>query len=98
MPEIKAVQAIVSNPNPREPAGRVTVGYYVLQDGLLTMTDSKGEPVRSRSGDKYEQRVEEGDNVTLIAQRFTMRIYRSRTGNDTAGFNRPLNYSRPGWA
>ena len=62
------------------------------------MTDSKGAPVRSYGGDKYEQKVAESDYVTLIAQRLTMKIYLSRSGNDMAGFNRPMNYRplRPG--
>jgi hypothetical protein len=92
MPEVKQVAAILANPGPHDPTGRVTIGYYVLTDDVLTMTDSKGAPVRSRGGDKYEQKIKEGDNVTLIAQRLTMKIYRSRTGNDVAGFNRPLVY------
>jgi hypothetical protein len=96
MHEIKSVQAIVSNPSPSDPAGRVTVGYYVLRNGLLTMTDSKGAPVRSHGGDKYEQKTGEGDNVPLIAQRLTMKIYRARNGNDMAGFNRPLSYPAAG--
>ena len=90
MPTIESVQAIVSNPNDREPQGRTTLGYYILKDGVLTMTDSKGAPVRSHKGDKYEQKVEESDNVTLIAQRLTMKIHLSRLGSDT-GFNRPMN-------
>jgi hypothetical protein len=98
MPDLKSVQAPVSNPSEREPTGRVTIGYYVLQDGLLTMTDSKGVPARSHGGDKYEQKIGEGDNVTLIAQRLTMKIYRARNGNDMAGFNRPLNYPPLGLA
>jgi len=76
--EVHSVQAIVSNPSPREPNGRTTIGYYILKDGVLTMTDSKGAPVRSYGGDRYEQKVAaESDNVTLIAQRLTM--------------NRPMN-------
>jgi hypothetical protein len=53
------------------------------------MTDSKGAPVRSHGGDKYEQKIG-GDNVTLIAQRLTMKIYRVVRGGDAVGFNRPL--------
>ena len=98
MHEIKSVQAIISNPNPREPAGRVTVGYYILRDGLLTMTDSTGAPVRSQSGEKYVQRIEDGDVVPLIAERLTLRIYRARNGGDMAEFNRPLNLpASQGW-
>ena len=96
--EIKSVQAIVSNPSPREPNGRVTVGYYVMKDGLLTMTDSKGAPVRSYGGDKYEKKIEEDDIVKLIAQRLTMKIHLARVGNEMANFNRPLNYPKNGVA
>ena len=62
--EFKSVQAIVSNPSPRKPDG-----LYVLKDGVLTMTDSKGAPVRSYGGDQYKPKSSEGDYVTLIAQR-----------------------------
>ena len=97
MHEIKAVQAIVSNPSPAERTGRVTVGYYFVKDGLLTMTDSKGTPVRSSGGNKYEQKIGEDDNVPLIAERLTMKIYRSRNGNEMAGFNGPLVYPTRGF-
>jgi hypothetical protein len=63
----------------------------IVSNRVLTMTDSKGAPVRSYGGDKYKQKVAEGDNVTLIAQRLTMKIHLSRSGNDMAGFNRPMN-------
>ena len=69
-----------------------------MKDGVLTMTDSKGAPVRSYGGDKYEQKVAEGDNVMLIAQRLTMKIHLSRSGNDMASFNRPLVYPKIGLA
>ena len=50
------------------------------------MTDSTGARARDRNGARYEQKIGEGDNVTLIAQRLTMKIYRARNGNDMAGF------------
>ena len=65
---------------------------------MLTMTNSKGAPVRSYGGDKYEQKVAEGDNVMLIAQRLTMKIHLSRSGSDMASFNRPLVYPKIGLA
>jgi hypothetical protein len=34
------------------------------------------------AGDRYGQRLEEGDNATLIALRLTMQIYRSRAGKE----------------
>ncbi len=34
----QVARIFISNLSEREPTGRTTVGYYVLQDGLLTMT------------------------------------------------------------
>jgi hypothetical protein len=37
--------------------GQVTIGYYTLADGILTMTDSKGAPVRNtNTGEKIPDR------------------------------------------
>lgn len=55
--------------------------------------DRDGQQGRASSnhrGEKYEQKIEDGDNVCLIARRLTMQIYRSRNG-DMTSFNRPLN-------
>ena len=53
MPDVHQVTAIIANPDPRDPSdmGRVTIGYYVLDGSLLTMTDGEGTPVRGRSGE-----------------------------------------------
>ncbi len=45
----------------------------------------------------FQQKVEDGDNVRLIAQRLTMKIHLSRVGNGMANFNRPLPQRSPGW-
>jgi hypothetical protein len=41
MPEVHKVTAIVSNPTRAGDNGRVTLGFYTLADGLLTMTDGE---------------------------------------------------------
>ena len=58
MREIKQVAASLSNRSTSQPAGRVTVGYYVLEDGLLTMTDGEGEPIRGRDGLKITHKLQ----------------------------------------
>ena len=96
MPDVKQVTAIVSNPSPFDPThtGRVTVGYYVLDGDLLTMTDGEGTPVRGRSGEKITHKLQAGEIPQLIAERLTMKIYRMVRGDGMAGFNRPLSYPR----
>ena len=52
MPEVRCVVAVVSNPITEDDPGRATYGYYILEDGLLTMTDGNGAPVRNTFGEK----------------------------------------------
>ena len=63
MPDVKQVTAIVSNPSPLDPSdtGRVTVGYYIMEDDLLTMTDGDGKPFRGRSGEKVTHKLQAGE-------------------------------------
>jgi hypothetical protein len=94
MSVVKSVAVHVSSPSPADPAGRATVGFYVLEGDVLTMTDGDGKPVRRRySGEVYKQKLAEGDDPSVIAKRLTLSIWRSNTGGDASGgFNRRLNY------
>ena len=88
MPEIKQVNAIQANPSPSDPNGRVTAGHYILEDGLLTMVDADGKPLRGTGGEKIVHRMQDGENPDSIACRLTLMLY--RRADD--GFNRPLNF------
>jgi hypothetical protein len=100
MPEIKEASAIVANPVTRGDTGRATVGFYTVSDGILTMTDGDGKPVRRRhSGDVYRHELKDGDDPVAIAKRLTLAIWRSNTGGDASGgFNRRLHYPDIGLA
>ena len=90
MRSVNQVTVIVANPNPDDPTdtGRVTLGYYVLDD-RLTMTDGEGMPFRGRSGDRVMHKMLPGEDPTVIAKRLTMRIYGMVRGDGT-DFNRRL--------
>ena len=92
MPEVKQVIASVSNPIAPDDPGRVTIGYYVQNDSVLTMTDGNGDPVSSAGGDKESYRLQDGDNADFIAKRLAAKIHRRLRKNEN-GFNRPLVYS-----
>jgi hypothetical protein len=100
MSEVRSVAVSVSSPNPADPAGRATVGYYIVQDGVLTMTDGEGKPVRRRySGEVYKKKLAADDDPSVIAKRLTLTIWRSNTGGDASGgFNRALIYQPLGLA
>jgi hypothetical protein len=98
------LEAIVRNPNPSNPGdqGQVTTGYYTLVDGILTMTNSEGIPVRGlNGGDKVTHKIEAGEDPRAVAGRLTLKIYRMLRGEGAgavAGFNRPLGYPVSGVA
>ena len=98
MPDVKQVTAIVSNPSSLDPTdtGRVTIGYYVLEGNLLTMTDGEGKPFRGTSGERVTQKIQAGEDPSIVAKRLTMRIYRMVRGDGMAGFNRPILYPSSG--
>ena len=101
MLEVHSVYATVRQPRDGD-TGQVTHGYYTLADGVLTMTDSKGVPVRkTQSGDKYIHKMKDGDDARAIASRLTLEIYhmlRGETAATATGFNRPINYQPSGVA
>jgi hypothetical protein len=103
MPEAHSVYATVRNPKPgTDDTGQVTTGYYVLVDGVLTMTDSTGAAVRdSHTGEAYTHKIQLGDDAGAIARRLTMEIYRmlrGETAPSVSGFGRAIDYPRSGVA
>ena len=91
MSEVKSVTAIISHPSPRDPhdMGRCTVGYYIVEGNLLTMTYGDAKPFHGRSGERITPKLQ---YPTVIAKRLTMQIHRASRGDGMADFNRPLNY------
>lgn len=100
MSNVKSVTAIISNPSPHDPTdrGRCTVGYYVVEGNLLTMTYGDGKPFHGRGGEKITHRLQAGDDPTVIAKRLTLQIHRASRGDGMGGFNRPINYRPLGLA
>jgi hypothetical protein len=92
------VYAIVSNPRDRDDAGRVTTGFYKLKDGVLTMCDGDGVPVRHGSnGELITHRLARGEDAKAVAKRLTLRIFTMANGDAMGGFHRPIHYPKLGW-
>jgi hypothetical protein len=99
MPEVHHVYGTVRNPM-GDDLGQVTNGYYMLVDGVLTMTDRAGVPIRGmNNGEKFQHKLAAGDDTAAVARRLTMRIYRMLRGGDAAvSFNRKIVYPTAGIA
>jgi hypothetical protein len=96
MPEsskIKSVIAIISNPSGRGDRGQCEQGNYFVRDGVLTMCDLEGVPVRdANTGRRIELGLLPGDDEKALAKRLTLKMYRAANRDELAGFHRPIRY------
>src|SRR5262249_42615874 len=70
--------------------GRVAEGCYILEGGVLTLTNRRGDPVRDTEGQSYTQKLEPGDNAKQIAGLLTKKFRKP------AGFSGPITYPKTG--
>jgi hypothetical protein len=76
-----------SSPNPETGyPGSVEVGYYSVQDSIVTMRDGDGKPTGKR------QQLAAGEDPHRVAWRLKRDAYKARTPN----FYRRLEYPRTG--
>ena len=81
--------------------GSVEDGYYVIDEGVLKLTDSNGRPIgndapQGSASSEYRHELRPGDNEEAIAMAMARTLWRKRTGAST--FNRRLGYARGGFA
>jgi hypothetical protein len=98
-PEIFQVFVEVKPPKGNDP-GQVSRGYYLIKDGLLTMTDAKGNPAQDDSGKIYTAKLQPNDDANVIAGRLTRKLRDALLGKTKdrppSGFRGPLNYGPTG--
>ncbi|MGY3233324.1 hypothetical protein ACVWZ4_006122 [Bradyrhizobium sp. USDA 4472] len=95
MREVRQVQVQIVAPCNAADPGAVTLGYYVVEKGILTMTDGDGTPVRpGMSGELVTHRLQPGEVAAEVAKRLTRRVRLMVRGDDRGGFNRPLAYPK----
>jgi len=97
MPEVQTVFVQIEAPKPGF-EGRVAEGCYILEGGVLTLTNRRGDPVRDTEGQSYTQKLEPGDNAKQIAGLLTKKFRKVRRGNNAtpAGFSGPITYPKTG--
>ena len=77
--------------------GQLSLGYYTVVDGVVTMTDAKGNPAHDDSGKVYTQKLAPNDDAYVIAGRLTRQlrdVLRGRGDAPPAGFGAPINYPK----
>jgi hypothetical protein len=96
--KVNRVNAQIKAPKDGD-AGQICVGYYVIRDGVLQMTNASGVKVLRVDGTPYEHKLRDGDNPAQIAARLTKTIRRMYRGESPAQerFAKPLTYPKSGW-
>jgi len=91
MSDVQRVTVYLSHPTGPNDLGQVTFGFFKVEDGVLTMTDERGNPMRRvNNGEIWSRKFGPDDNPRSIAAAFTKEIRRELYGD--SDFNRRLNY------
>jgi hypothetical protein len=98
MSEVQQVIVQIKPPRGNFP-GMVVYGYYTLIDGVVTMTDAKGEPAEDGIGKRYTHKLMPNEDAKGVACRMTRKLRLALRGDGPAsvsGFDAPLKYPKMG--
>jgi hypothetical protein len=99
MPEIKSVVVITANPVGEGDPGQCAEGWYVVENGMLTMVNRDGVPLRdNNTGRRFAMGLLPGESEKAAAKKLTLKVHRAARGDDMAGFHRPIRYGKSGLA
>jgi hypothetical protein len=103
MAEVHQVYAQLEPPSKHNPAGRVVLGYYVLVDDVVTMTDQSGKTAEDAEGRTYSEKLEPSGDAQAVAARLTKKLRSALRGDrpkgfggSGSGFGRRLKYDNRG--
>ena len=99
MSEIKSVIVTTARPTGPGDLGECAEGFYMVTNGILTMCDPDGRPLRDdNTGRRREIKLLPGDIPAQEAKRMTLRFWRENNKDEMAGFGRTIRYPDRGWA
>jgi hypothetical protein len=97
MPEVKQVIVQIKAPKSGFP-GQVAYGYYTLENGVVTMTDQKGNPAVDVNEKKYFHKLLPGEDSRAVACRMTRELRNALRGTSNkpsvSGFDGPMSYPK----
>lgn len=96
---IKSVVVTTAKPSGPGDLGQVEQGFYFVENGVLTMSDRDGVPLRDENnGRQIATRLLPGDDEKAAAKKLTLQQYRAANRDEMAGFGRAIRYPSRGWA
>jgi len=95
MSEVREVTVTIKPPKGTY-RGQVTYGWYTLQDGVVTLTDRKGNPAGEETGRKFIHKLAPGEDACAVACKLTKELRLALRGNSApvAGFEGQINYPK----
>jgi hypothetical protein len=102
MSEVYSVIVHIKLPSRVLPTGQVAYGRFTFADGVVTLTDFDGNPVRDEHGKLYTRKLESGATLAdaEYAAGFLTKEFRNvLLGKTPSGerFSQPLDYPKRGW-
>ncbi len=94
MTKVETVFIQIEAPGSKYQYGKVAEGAYIVEDGVVILTDRNGKPARDSDGKRYEHKLQDGENPKRIAGRLTRKLrdaLRDRSGG-MEGFSGEINY------
>jgi hypothetical protein len=79
--------------------GRLAYGFYVVTDGVVTMTDKEGKPAEDATGKRYVDKLLPNEDERTAASRMTKELRKALQGTAPVnGFEpgRKINYPKRG--
>jgi hypothetical protein len=76
--------------------GQVAEGAFIVEDGVVILTDRDGNPARDDDGKFYKRKLADGQNPKVIAGRLTRELRSALRGKNapTNGFDGPIHYPK----
>jgi hypothetical protein len=87
-PPLQEISISIRGASGNDP-GEIAAGFYIVQRGVVTIVNRKGEPVK----DVESVQLDDPSRVHAVASRLLRKV-RQESGSD---FNRRLNYGPLGW-
>jgi hypothetical protein len=86
----------IAAPSPGLPAGATAEGFYIVENGKVTLTGRDGFPAHDPEGREYVRELGKNDTPREIAAQL-LRAFRTKVrGDRVSGFDGPLRYPRLG--
>ena len=85
----------IRRPDGSDP-GQTAEGAFIVEDGVVILTDRDGNPARDGDGKFYKQKLADGQNPKVIAGRLTRELRSALRGKNapTNGFDGPIHYPK----